>query len=643
MSTLISDHISKKAWITAADYPALYQRSITDPINFWAEQAQYYLDWFQPWQHVLQGDLANPPVQWFAGGVLNACYNCLDRHLPQRAAQIALIWEGDECDQSRQLTYQELFTEVCCFANVLKAQNVQKGDRVCLYLPTIPEAVITMLACARIGAIHSVVFGGFSAEALKNRINDAGCEIVVTADAAFRGGKLIPLKDHLDQALLSCPQVRRVIVVKHADHPVTWCQDRDMDYHTTIQQADPSCPPEPMLATDPLFILYTSGSTGLPKGILHATGGYLLYVTMTFKLIFNYQPGDIYWCSADVGWVTGHSYLVYGPLANGATTILFSGVPTYPDYSRFWRIIDKYQVNIFYTAPTAIRALMRMGDEPVLSTSRKSLKCLGSVGEPINPEVWKWYYEVVGAKRCPIVDTWWQTETGGVMISPLPYATPLKPGAASWPFLGIVPTLVDDQGQVIEGVGSGQLLISRPWPGQLQTIYGNFERFEQAYLTPHPGHYTTGDGARRDEQGYYWINGRIDDVLNVSGHRLSTAEIESALVSHPAVAESAVVGVSHPVKGQAIYAFVTPLANVALDEKFKKDLQNWVRKKIGGLATPDYIQWSAELPKTRSGKIMRRILRKIVAEQTDELGDVSTLANPGIVAELINDFNSLKK
>lgn len=625
------------AWVTAESYSQMYARSIENPLEFWDEQARHYLDWFKTWDQVRVGDLRHPPVKWFVGAELNACYNCLDRHLPERAAQTAIIWEGDETEQARQLTYAELFEQVCRFANVLKTQGVQKGDRICIYLPTIPEAAIAMLACARIGAIHSVVFGGFSPEALQNRINDADCKMVITADATFRGGKMIPLKANVDAALLTCPGVHCVIVVKHAQIEIEWQIPRDVDYDTAMQKASTDCPAEILAATDPLFILYTSGSTGQPKGILHSIGGYLLYVTMTFKLVFNYHPDDIFWCSADVGWITGHSYVVYGPLANGATTVLFSGIPTYPDASRFWRVIDKYQVNIFYTAPTAIRALMRLGNAPVEATSRRSLKLLGSVGEPINPEVWQWYYDIVGAKRCPIVDTWWQTETGGIMITPLPGATKLEPGAASWPFFGVQPVIVDNQGQIVSGEGSGNLLIAQPWPGQLQTIYGNDARYQAGYLAPYPGFYTTGDGARRDQHGYYWITGRVDDVLNISGHRLSTAEIESALVAHPLIAEAAVVGCPHDIKGQAIYAFVTTLAQITPNESLRQELRHWVREKIGALATPDFIQWAPELPKTRSGKIMRRILRKIVHSELDNLGDISTLANPTVIDELIKN------
>lgn len=618
-------------------YQEMYNQSISNPEKFWDESARRYLDWFRPWDTVVQGDLAHPPVSWFIGGQLNPCYNCLDRHLPLRSQQTAIIWEGDEPTQTQRLTYQELFAQVCRFANVLKTYRVSKGDRVCIYLPTIPEAVIAMLACARIGAVHSVVFGGFSPEALQNRIEDAGCTTVITADAAFRGQKLIPLKANVDQALAACPQVQQVIVVNHAGVQIDWHPHRDIDYAAAMQQAAPDCPAEPLSATDPLFILYTSGSTGKPKGILHAIGGYLLYATMTFQTVFNYQPGDIYWCSADVGWITGHSYLVYGPLASGATTLLFSGIPTYPDAARFWQIIDKYQVNIFYTAPTAIRTLMRLGDEPVKSTSRRSLKRLGTVGEPINPDVWQWYYQVIGEGRCPVVDTWWQTETGGIMITPLPGATELKPGSAGLPFFGVVPVLVDEQGRTISGEGSGKLLLAQPWPGLMQTIYGHFTRFQQGYLAPYPGYYTTGDGAHRDKDGYYWITGRIDDVLNISGHRIGTAEVESALVAHPQVAEAAVVGCPHEIKGEAIYAFVTPLAEVEPSEALRRELVGLVREKIGGMATPEYIQWTNELPKTRSGKIMRRLLRKIVHSEIENLGDTSTLANPAIIDDLIKN------
>ncbi len=637
MSELIDAHLSSSAWVTAETYHAMYARSLENPIQFWDEQARQYLDWFQPWQQVVEGDLTHPPVRWFVGGKLNACYNCLDRHLPQRADQTAIIWEGDQPEQSQRISYGELFAAVCRFANVLKTTGIQKGDRVCIYLPTIPEAAIAMLACTRIGAIHSVVFGGFSAEALQNRIQNADCKMVITADATARGGKIIPLKENVDKALEDCPNVKSVIVIDHMQVKIDWQPERDINYATVMSQASLECPPEELSATDPLFILYTSGSTGKPKGILHGLGGYLLYVTMTFKIVFNYQPGDIFWCTADLGWITGHSYLLYGALANGATTLLFSGIPTYPDASRFWQIIDKYQVNIFYTAPTAIRALMRYGNAPLQSTQRTSLKCLGTVGEPINPEVWRWYYEMVGKQRCPIVDTWWQTETGGIMITPLPGATKLEPGAASWPFFGVDPVLVDDQGKIVNGETSGNLLIARPWPGQLQTIYGDQTRFEQGYLAPNPGFYTTGDGAKRDQYGYYWISGRVDDVLNISGHRIGTAEIESALVAHPKVAEAAVVGCPHEVKGQAVYAFVTVLAHITPDAALHQELVQCVREKIGGLATPEYIQWAPELPKTRSGKIMRRLLRKIVHSETRNLGDISTLANPAVIPDLIKN------
>ncbi len=624
-------------------YQQMYARSLQNSEEFWAEQAQIYLHWFAPWQQVRQGDLRNPPVRWFVGGILNACYNCLDRHLPQNATKTAIIWEGDNPEQTQKLTYQELFIQVCRFANVLKKQGIKKGDRICIYLPTIPEAIVAMLACARIGAVHSVVFGGFSAEALQNRIQDAGCKMVITADGASRGGKLIYLKKTVDQALLHCPQVESVIVVKHTGIAIEWQAQRDIDYSSAMEQVSDHCPVEPLAATDPFFILYTSGSTGKPKGILHAVGGYLLYVTMTFKWVFNYQPDDIYWCTADVGWITGHSYLLYGPLSNGATTVLFSGVPTYPTPSRFWEMVDRYQVNIFYTAPTAIRSLMRFGDEPVLKTQRSSLKLLGTVGEPINPQAWEWYYQVVGNSRCPIVDTWWQTETGGIMITPFPGVAPLEPGAATWPFFGINPVLVDEHGRIIEGEGSGELLIAQPWPGQLQTVFGDDQRYYQSYLSVHPGFYTTSDGAKRDAKGQYWISGRIDDVLNISGHRLGTAEIESALVAHPLVSEAAVVGCPDEIKGQAVFAFVTVLATINPDETLRHELIQGVREKIGSLAVPQFIQWAPELPKTRSGKIMRRLLRKIVHGEIENLGDISTLANPQVVTELIKKNPIIKK
>ena len=629
--------VAQHALIDEAQYQAMYQRSVKDPEGFWAEQAERFLVWFKPWARVLAWDYGQGHIRWFEGGQLNAAYNCLDRHLETRGDQVAILWEGDDPKIDKKITYRELHAEVCRFANVLKAHDVQKGDRVCIYMPMAPEAVVAMLACARIGAVHSVVFGGFSPEALKDRILDADCRVVITADEAIRGGKRVPLKANTDQALASCPNVHTVIVLRHSGGEIHWVEGRDIGYHEAMAQAEGTCEPVAMDAEDPLFILYTSGSTGKPKGVLHTTGGYLLYSAITHKVVFDYHDGDIYWCTADVGWVTGHSYLVYGPLANGATTLMFEGIPTYPDAARFWQVVDKHQVNILYTAPTAIRALMSYGDEPVRQTSRHSLRVLGSVGEPINPEAWEWYYHVVGQAHCPIVDTWWQTETGGILITPLPGATPLKPGSATRPFFGIVPALKDDRGRTVEGVGAGNLVITYPWPGQMRTVYGDHQRFIETYFKTYPGTYFSGDGARRDADGYYWITGRVDDVINVSGHRLGTAEVESALVLHEHVAEAAVVGYPHPIKGQGIYAYVTLMQGVEPTDELRQDLVKCVRREIGPIATPDVIQWAPGLPKTRSGKIMRRILRKVAANDLDNLGDTSTLADPGVVAELIQN------
>lgn len=620
--------------LTADEYHALYQASIEQPETFWAQQAKDFISWEKPWDTVVSGSLDEHNVRWFEGATLNACYNCLDRHLPTHAKHTALIWEGDDPNDSLKLSYAELHERVCRFANVLKSRHVKKGDRVSIYLPMIPEAVIAMLACARIGAIHSVVFGGFSPEALKNRILDADCRLVITADEGIRGGKKIPLKKNTDIAVADCPNVHSVIVVKRTGGNIKW-NKHDVWYHEAMHDADRDCPVVNMNATDPLFILYTSGSTGKPKGIQHGTGGYLTYASMTHKMIFNYQPDDIYWCTADVGWITGHSYIVYGPLCNAATTLIFEGVPNYPDASRCWQIVDKHKVNIFYTAPTAIRALMREGDEWVSVASRKSLKLLGTVGEPINPDVWQWYHDVVGAKRCPIVDTWWQTETGGIMISPLPNATPLKPGSASWPFFGIQPAIVDDKGELHEHNATGKLVITKPWPGMLQTIYGDQQRFIDTYFKDYPGFYFTGDGATIDPENYIWITGRVDDVINVSGHRLGTAEIESAIVKHPDISEAAVVGIPHDIKGQSIVAFVTPKKGIKTNDALKKALIQLVRDTIGAIATPDEIHWAPALPKTRSGKIMRRILRKIAMHDTKDLGDISTLADPDVVQKLL--------
>ncbi|MHB1241188.1 MAG: acetate--CoA ligase [Gammaproteobacteria bacterium] len=616
-------------------YQELYERSIRDPEGFWAEQARHFLHWTRDWDRVLEWDYATGQVRWFEGGRLNACYNCVDRHLAARADQVAILWEGDDPATDRRITYRELHAQVCRFANVLKARGVAKGDRVCIYMPMIPEAAVAMLACARIGAVHSVVFGGFSPESLKDRILDSDCRVVITADEGLRGARAVRLKDNTDEALLSCPAVHSVVVVRHTGAPVAWKDGRDVWYQDAAADVSADCPPEEMDAEDPLFILYTSGSTGKPKGVLHTTGGYLLYGAITHRYVFDYHDGDIYWCTADVGWVTGHTYIVYGPLANGATTLMFEGVPTYPTPSRFWEVVDKHQVNLFYTAPTAIRALMREGDAPVQATSRASLRLLGSVGEPINPEAWEWYYRVVGGTRCPIVDTWWQTETGGILITPLPGCTRLKPGSATRPFFGIRPAIVDANGTELEGAASGNLVITFPWPGQMRTVYGDHQRYIDTYFKQYPGRYFSGDGARRDADGDYWITGRVDDVINVSGHRLGTAEVESALVLHEGVAEAAVVGYPHEIKGQGIYAYVTLVKGVEPSDALRQELVDLVRREIGAIATPDVIQWAPGLPKTRSGKIMRRILRKIAANDCHELGDISTLADPGVVEQLV--------
>ena len=616
-------------------YRSMYQDSIDNPEAFWAEQAKLFLDWIEPWDAVMNYDYQTGHIRWFEGGTLNVSVNCIDRHLESRGDQVAIIWEGDDPSQDNKITYRELHKEVCKFANVLISQGVKKGDRVCIYLPMISEAATVMLACTRIGAVHSIVFGGFSAEALKDRILDSDCHYVVCADEGYRGGKTLAIKANVDIAVESCPEIKKVIVIKNTGNPVAWDESRDIWYHQAMLLASEICPPVEMAAEDPLFILYTSGSTGKPKGILHTTGGYLLYAAITHKHVFNYQDGDIYWCTADIGWITGHSYMIYGPLCNGATTLMFEGVPTYPEADRFWRIIDKHQVNIFYTAPTAIRALMAYGNDYVMRTDRSTLRILGSVGEPINPEAWEWYYHVVGESRCPIMDTWWQTETGGILITPLPGVTALKPGSATLPFFGIKPEIMDAQGNVMEGVAEGILVISSSWPGQSTSIYGDHQRFIDTYFKNYPGYYFTGDGARRDEDGYFWITGRVDDVINVSGHRMGTAEIESALVLHELVAEAAVVGYPHDIKGQGIYAYVTLNNGVEPSELLRKELIDLVRKEIGAIANPDIIQWSPGLPKTRSGKIMRRILRKVAANELDNLGDISTLADPAVVTEII--------
>ena len=616
-------------------YRSIYQDSIDNPEAFWAEQAKLFLDWIEPWDAVMNYDYQTGHIRWFEGGTLNVSVNCIDRHLESRGDQVAIIWEGDDPSQDNKITYRQLHKEVCKFANVLISQGVKKGDRVCIYLPMISEAATVMLACTRIGAVHSIVFGGFSAEALKDRIVDSDCHYVVCADEGYRGGKTLAIKANVDIAVESCPEIKKVIVIKNTGNTVAWDESRDIWYHQAMLLASEICLPVEMAAEDPLFILYTSGSTGKPKGILHTTGGYLLYAAITHKHVFNYQDGDIYWCTADIGWITGHSYMIYGPLCNGATTLMFEGVPTYPEADRFWRIIDKHQVNIFYTAPTAIRALMAYGNDYVMRTDRSTLRILGSVGEPINPEAWEWYYHVVGESRCPIMDTWWQTETGGILITPLPGVTALKPGSATLPFFGIKPEIMDAQGNVMEGVAEGILVISSSWPGQSTSIYGDHQRFIDTYFKNYPGYYFTGDGARRDEDGYFWITGRVDDVINVSGHRMGTAEIESALVLHELVAEAAVVGYPHDIKGQGIYAYVTLNNGVEPSELLRKELIDLVRKEIGAIANPDIIQWAPGLPKTRSGKIMRRILRKVAANELDNLGDISTLADPAVVTEII--------
>ena len=631
-----ADAVRRAAQLSQEDYQRLYRQSIEHPDTFWAEQAKGFLDWIKPWHTVQSSDINTGAAQWFAGGQLNVSYNCIDRHLAQRADQPAFIWEGDDPTQSATITYRQLHQNVCRLANVLKIRGVKKGDRVCIYMPMIPEAAYAMLACTRIGAVHSVVFGGFSPDALRDRILDADCRIVITADEGVRGGKPVALKQNVDKALASCPNVSTVLLVERTGADLIWVKDRDLKYQQALDAASDDCPPEPMDAEDPLFILYTSGSTGKPKGVLHTTGGYLLQAAMTFKYVLDYREGEVFWCTADVGWVTGHSYIVYGPLANGATSLIFEGVPSYPDSSRFWQVIDKHQVNIFYTAPTALRALMREGHGPLENTSRASLRLLGSVGEPINPEAWDWYFNAVGEQRCPIVDTWWQTETGGIMLSPLVSARRIKPGCATQPMFGVQPVLLDEQGKEFSGAGSGVLAIKASWPGQIRGVYHDRQRMIDTYFKPYPGYYFTGDGARRDEDGDYWITGRIDDVINVSGHRIGTAEVESALVLHDQVAEAAVVGYPHDVKGQGIYAFVTPMNGVEPSETLKKHLLELVSKEIGSFAKPELIQWAPALPKTRSGKIMRRILRKIACNELDSLGDTSTLADPSVVDGLID-------
>jgi acetyl-CoA synthetase len=635
---VVPDKWAKSARIDAEIYQQMYKRSLDDPEDFWREQAKR-IDWLKPFTIVKNTSFGpgNVSIKWFEDGILNVCANCIDRHVKARGNQVAIIWEGDDPSAGKTITYAELHDQVCRFANVLKNLGAKKGGRVTIYMPMIPEAAYAMLACARIGAVHSVVFGGFSPDALAGRIQDCQSSIVITANEGVRGGKKILLKANVDEAVSKCEMVKKVLTVRHTDADVSMQPDRDVWLHEELKKVNADCPPEAMDAEDPLFILYTSGSTGKPKGVLHTTAGYLVYAALTHELVFDYKPGDVYWCTADVGWVTGHTYIVYGPLANGATTLMFEGVPNYPSASRFWEVIDKWKVNIFYTAPTALRALMALGDAPVKKTSRRSLKLLGSVGEPINPEAWEWYYNVVGEKRCPIVDTWWQTETGGILISPLPGATDLKPGSATKPFFGVQPEIVDGEGKVLEGACSGDLVIKDSWPGQMRTVYGDHQRFIETYFKTYPGKYFTGDGVKRDEDGFYWITGRVDDVLNVSGHRLGTAEVESALVAHAKVAEAAVVGYPHPIKGQGIYAYVTLNVGEQPTGELRSDLVNWVRKEIGPIAAPDLIQFAPGLPKTRSGKIMRRILRKIAEDEFSNLGDTSTLADPAVVRDLIDN------
>ena len=630
-------NILSRTLMSDADYQRLYAESVNDTDNFWDARGKEFIDWYAPWDNVHSEDLPAGKVSWYEGAKLNLSYNCIDRHLPERANQTAIIWEGDDPDEDATITYQQLHTEVCKLANGLRARGVSKGDRVCIYMPMIPEAAYAMLACARVGAVHSVVFGGFSPQALRDRILDSDCKVVITADQGLRGGKPVPLKVNAEEALEGCPNVHSVICVQRTAAKVPWNESRDIYYHELTEAQPTDCEPESMDSEDPLFILYTSGSTGKPKGVQHSTGGYAVYAAMTHKFVFDYQDGDIYWCTADVGWITGHTYIVYGPLANGATTLMFEGVPTWPDASRCWQVVDKHQVNIFYTAPTALRSLMAQGDELVTGTSRKSLHLLGTVGEPINPEAWEWYHRVVGEERCPIVDTWWQTETGGIMITPLPGATELKPGSATRPFFGVKPALVDTDGNLIETQeASGNLVITGSWPGQIRTVYGDHQRVIDTYYSTYKPYYFTGDGARRDADGYYWITGRVDDVMNISGHRMGTAEVESALVLHESVAEAAVVGFPHDIKGEGIYAYVTLMQGDNSDpESLRKDLISLVRKEIGPIANPDVIQYAPGLPKTRSGKIMRRILRKIAANELENLGDTSTLADPAVVDDLI--------
>lgn len=636
----VSDHWSENAWINKEKYEDMYQESVESPDSFWEKQAAELLDWSVKWEQVYSADFSKGHSTWFLGGKLNVTVNCIDRHLDNRGDQTAIIWEGDDPSEHKKISYKELHEHVSKMGNVLRQRNVKKGDRVCIYMPMIPEAAYAMLACARIGAVHSVVFGGFSPEALKDRILDSDCQVIITADEGYRGGKTVPLKENTDKALESCPRVHTCLVIQRTSGDIDWLEGRDVWYHDASNNVTSECHPEIMDSEDPLFILYTSGSTGKPKGVMHTTAGYLLMSAMSHKYTFDYKEGDIYWCTADVGWITGHSYIVYGPLCNGGTTLMFEGVPTYPDASRFWQVIDKHKVNQFYTAPTAIRALMGAGDSYVEKTSRESLKLLGTVGEPINPEAWEWYHRVVGDSRCPIVDTWWQTETGAHMLTPLPGVTELKPGSATHPFFGVQPILLDSEGSEIKGEGEGLLMIKASWPSQIRSVYGDHQRCIDTYFSPYPGYYFTGDGAKRDADGYYWITGRVDDVLNVSGHRMGTAEVESALVLHNKISEAAVVGCPHEIKGQGIYCFVTPMAGIDPDEQLRLELIALCVQEIGPIAKPDFIQWAPGLPKTRSGKIMRRILRKVAANELDNLGDTSTLADPSVVDQLIiNRYN----
>ena len=633
----VDPNYAKDANITLEQYQAWYKESVNSPNTFWAARAEEFLDWYQPWSKVSEWDFGTAEAKWFIDAKLNVTYNCIDRHLKTRGDQVAIIWEGDDPKDDAKITYKELHEKVCRFANALKKRGVKKGDRVCIYMPMIPEAAYAMLACARIGAVHSVVFGGFSPDSLQSRILDSDCQTLITADEGVRGGKVIPLKNNADQALEGCPNVHTCLVVKRTGGDIQWHDNRDVWYEDITARVSADCEPEQMDSEDPLFILYTSGSTGKPKGVLHTTGGYLLNVALTHKYVLDYREGDIYWCTADVGWITGHSYIVYGPLANGATTLMFEGVPTYPTVSRCWEVCDKHQVNTFYTAPTALRALMGAGNEPVTKCDRSSLRLLGTVGEPINPEAWEWYYNIVGDARCPIVDTWWQTETGAIMIAPLPGAFELKPGSATLPMFGVQPDLVDNDGNFLTGAATGNLVIKASWPSQIRTVFGDHQRCKETYFSTYRNLYFTGDGARRDEDGYYWITGRVDDVLNVSGHRMGTAEVESALVHHDKVAEAAVVGYPHDIKGQGIYAYVTLMSDIEPSEELRQELIAIVNKEIGPIAKPDVIQWAPGLPKTRSGKIMRRILRKVAANELGNLGDTSTLADPSVVEDIIDN------